>query len=60
MKTQSIELWRTQSIDVCINLNTLNNENAVIGKERDNCQASAVAESVMLDPPHYIYSVQGL
>ena len=59
MKTQSIELWRTQSIDACTSLNTLNDKDAVIGKERGNCQAPAVAEPVMLNLSHYIYSVQG-
>ena len=49
-------LWRTQSIDVCISLNTLNDENTVIEKEESNCQTSAVAESVMLDSLLYLFS----
>ena len=45
---KTVNEWRVRSTDTFTNLNTWNDENAVIRKERDNYQTSAVMRSVML------------
>ena len=54
---KTVNEWRARSTDIFTNLNTWDDENTVIRKERSNCQTSAVVRSVMLTS-HYTLLVR--